>query len=139
MPELLSSPYIRALFGGLLIGGAAATFLLVVGRVAGISGIVGNVVRGHFGPRGAFPVFLVGMVLPVFIAGAGTVSYSFGLPGLAIAGLLVGAGTQLGAGCTSGHGVCGLANFSPRSLVAVLIFMLTAGVTVWLVRHGGVL
>lgn len=139
MLGFLSIPFARAFAGGLLIGAGVALFLLVVGRVAGISGIIGNVVRGHFGPRGAFPVFLLGMVLPVLLLGPGQVAYSVGLPGLAIAGLLVGAGTQLGSGCTSGHGVCGLANLSLRSLVAVLIFMATAAVTVWLVRHGGVL
>jgi uncharacterized membrane protein YedE/YeeE len=136
MTEWLSSPFLRAFAGGLLIGAAAAVFLLVVGRVAGISGLVSNVVRGHFGPRGAFPVFLVGMVAPVFVVGIGTVGYASGLPGLAIAGLLVGIGTQLGSGCTSGHGVCGLANLSSRSLAAVLIFMATAAMTVWVVRHG---
>jgi uncharacterized protein len=139
MSELLSSPYAHAFAGGLLIGGAAAVFLLVVGRVAGISGIVGSVLQGHIGPKGAFPVFLVGMIVPVLLFGSGTVSYSLGLPGLAAAGALVGAGTQLGSGCTSGHGVCGLANLSPRSLVAVLTFIATAAVTVWAVRHGGAL
>lgn len=137
MPEFLSFPYARAFAGGLLIGAAAAVFLLIVGRVAGISGIIGNVMRGHFGPGRAFPVFLLGMVLPVFLLGPGPVAYSLGLPGLAFAGILVGAGTQLGSGCTSGHGVCGLANLSVRSLVAVLIFMATAALTVWVVRHGG--
>lgn len=139
MPELLSSPFAHAFAGGLLIGGAAALFLLVVGRVAGISGIVGSVLQGHIGPKGAFPVFLVGMIVPVLLFGSGAVTYSLSLPGLALAGVLVGAGTQLGSGCTSGHGVCGLANLSPRSLVAVLTFMATAAVTVWVVRHGGVL
>ncbi len=138
MPELLSSPFAHAFAGGLLIGGAAAIFLLVVGRVAGISGIVGSLLQGHIGPNGAFPVFLVGMIIPLLLLGSGPVSYSLGLTGLAIAGVLVGVGTQLGSGCTSGHGVCGLANFSPRSLVAVLTFMATAAVTVWVVRHGGV-
>lgn len=139
MSELFSSPFAQAFAGGLLIGGATVVFLLVVGRVAGISGIIGNVVRGHFGPRGAFPVFLLGMILPVLLLGPGSVTYPLGLSGLAVAGVLVGAGTQLGSGCTSGHGVCGLANLSMRSLVAVLTFMVTAALTVWIVRHGGVL
>lgn len=137
MTELLSSPFAHAFAGGLLIGTAAAVFLLVVGRVAGISGIVGSVLQGHIGPKGAFPVFLIGMIVPVFLFGSGAATYSLGLPGLAFAGALVGVGTQLGSGCTSGHGVCGLANFSPRSLVAVVVFMATAAVTVWAVRHGG--
>jgi uncharacterized protein len=139
MSAFLSSPYAHAFAGGLLIGGAAAVFLLVVGRVAGISGIVGSLLQGHIGPKGAFPVFLVGMIIPVLLFGAGPVSYSLGLPGLVGAGVLVGVGTQLGSGCTSGHGVCGLANLSLRSLVAVLTFMATAAATVWAVRHGGAL
>ncbi|MEY4932210.1 MAG: hypothetical protein RLZZ403_530 [Pseudomonadota bacterium] len=130
---------LRAFAGGLMIGGATAVFLLVVGRIAGISGIVGSVLKGHTGPRGAFVVFLVGMLLPALVLGTGPAEFSLGLPGLALAGVLVGVGTQVGSGCTSGHGVCGLANVSPRSLVAVLTFMVTAGITVWVVRHGGVL
>ena len=130
---------LRAFAGGLMIGGAAAVFLLVVGRIAGISGIVGSVLKGHTGPQGAFVVFLVGMLLPALVLGTGPAEFALGLPGLALAGVLVGIGTQVGSGCTSGHGVCGLANVSPRSLVAVLTFMLTAGITVWVVRHGGAL
>lgn len=130
---------LRAFAGGLMIGGAAAVFLLVVGRIAGISGIVGSVLKGHTGPRGAFVVFLAGLLLPALLLGTGPVDFPLGLPGLALAGVLVGVGTQVGSGCTSGHGVCGLANVSPRSLVAVLTFMVTAGLTVWVVRHGGVL
>jgi uncharacterized membrane protein YedE/YeeE len=84
-------------------------------------------------------VFLLGMILPVLLLDPGPVTYSLGLPGLGFAGILVGAGTQLGSGCTSGHGVCGLANLSMRSLVAVLTFMVTAALTVWIVRHGDVL
>jgi len=134
-----TASFVAAFAGGLLIGAAAAVFLLLVGRVAGISGIVGNVLHGHVGPRGAFLVFLAGMLLPVLVLGTGEIHYAGGLPSLALAGLLVGIGTQLGSGCTSGHGVCGLANFSVRSLVAVLTFMATAGMTVWVVRHSGVL
>ncbi len=131
-----ASPFVAAFAGGLLIGAAAALFLLIVGRIAGVSGILGSLLRGRAGPRGAFVVFIGGMLLPALVTGAAPVSFATGLPGLALAGLLVGVGTQLGSGCTSGHGVCGLANFSPRSLVAVLVFMTTAGITVWFVRHG---
>lgn len=137
--ELASSGIAQAFEGGLLIGAASAVLILFNGRVAGISGIFANVLEGRVGPRGVNLLFLIGLIAPAFLLGVGPVQFSSGLPLLAVAGLLVGAGTQLGSGCTSGHGVCGLANLSPRSLVAVMIFMATAGLTVWLVRHGEVL
>jgi uncharacterized membrane protein YedE/YeeE len=128
----------RALFGGVLIGLGAATLLLLNGRIAGISGILGNTVRGVFGPNAWRVAFLVGLVTPAAIIGVGSVQFSLGLPLLAVSGILVGFGTRLGSGCTSGHGVCGLSNGSRRSLVATLSFMLWAGVTVYVVRHGAV-
>lgn len=128
-----------AAFGGILIGLAAAWLWLSLGRVAGISGIAGNL--GADGGRWRM-TFLLGLIV------AGPLMALFGYdvpwhapaaswPVLVVGGLLVGFGTRLGSGCTSGHGVCGMARLSPRSLVATLTFMLTAALMVFLVRHGG--
>ena len=130
---------VTALGGGLLIGLAAALFVLLIGRVAGISGIVGGLlrpVRGDIGWRIAFVAGLVGA--PLVYALAATLPaprIDAGTGALALAGLLVGVGTRYGAGCTSGHGVCGLSRLSPRSLVATLSFMAAGFVTVFVVRH----
>ncbi len=126
----------KALIGGLLIGAGAATLLLLNGRIAGISGIFENAVKGVFGPQGWRIAFLIGLVLPAAVLGLGRIEFAQGLPLLALSGLLVGFGTRLGSGCTSGHGVCGLANLSPRSLLATLTFMIVAAATVFFVRHG---
>jgi hypothetical protein len=126
----------RALLGGVLIGAGAAALLLWNGRVAGISGILHSAVRGDDGVQRWRLGFLLGLVAPAAILGVGRVEHAGGLPLLGAAGLLVGFGTRLGSGCTSGHGVCGLANLSRRSLVATLGFMASAIVTVYLVRHG---
>jgi len=134
--------YLPALGGGLLIGLSAATLLLLNGRIAGISGLVSGVVSGLRRPGErwfADAAFLIGLVLgpPVFAILAGhwpAMRIGAGLPVLALAGLLVGFGTRLGSGCTSGHGVCGLARFSPRSIVAVLVFLATGMLTVALMR-----
>jgi len=130
----VSTP-LHALLGGLLIGAGVATLLLGNGRVAGISGIAANVVRGETGPAGWRVAFLLGLVLPAIVVGVGSPAFAGGVPWLAASGLLVGYGTQLGSGCTSGHGVCGIANFSPRSLTATLAFMATGMLTVFVVRH----
>jgi uncharacterized membrane protein YedE/YeeE len=122
----------------MLIGGGAAVLLLLNGKIAGISGIAANATRGLAGEKGWRVAFLLGLVIPAAIFGLGPIEFAQGLPLLAVAGLLVGFGTQLGSGCTSGHGVCGLANLSPRSLVATLSFMTVAAVIVYLVRHGAV-
>jgi uncharacterized membrane protein YedE/YeeE len=132
------TPY-SALAGGLLIGLAAAILVLCNGRIAGISGIVGGLLRpapGDVGWRLAFLAGLFGaplvyglfwaLPMPHIDAGWGT---------LVVAGLLVGWGTRLGSGCTSGHGVCGLSRLSLRSLVATLCFMAAGFATVWVVRH----
>jgi len=127
-----------ALAGGVLIGAAAAGLLLINGRIAGISGILSGGTRP--GGAGWQWAFLAGLL----VAGAGAALAGLpvphalsgqSLPLLAVAGGLVGFGTKLGNGCTSGHGVCGLARLSPRSLVAVLVFMAVAGVTVFIRRH----
>jgi uncharacterized membrane protein YedE/YeeE len=127
----------KSLLGGTLIGAGSAALLLLNGRIAGISGILENSIRGVFGPKAWRLAFLIGLVLPALFVGLGSIEFAQGLPLLAFAGLLVGVGTRLGSGCTSGHGVCGVANISPRSLVATLCFMVVAAATVFLVRHGG--
>jgi uncharacterized protein len=127
----------KSLLGGMLIGAGSAALLLLNGRIAGISGILENSIRGVFGPKAWRLAFLIGLVLPALFVGLGSIEFGQGLPLLAFAGLLVGVGTRLGSGCTSGHGVCGVANLSPRSLVATLCFMVVAAATVFLVRHGG--
>ncbi|GAA0753027.1 YeeE/YedE family protein [Ideonella azotifigens] len=132
-----------ALAGGALIGLAAAAMALLLGRVAGISGILGGLLRPSPGESRWRLAFLIGLLLaPWLVRAAGAmpplkIEASSGL--LIVAGLLVGVGTRYGAGCTSGHGVCGLSRLSGRSLVATLVFMAAGFVTVALVRHGGVL
>jgi uncharacterized membrane protein YedE/YeeE len=130
---------ISALVGGVLIGLAASLLLLTNGRIAGISGILGRTLALEFGQHGWRILFLLG--LPV---GAGLIGIIQGglvtdihasIPTLIVAGLLVGFGTQLGSGCTSGHGVCGISRGSRRSIAATCTFMITAGAVVFLVRH----
>jgi uncharacterized membrane protein YedE/YeeE len=123
----------------MLIGAGAAALLLLNGKVAGISGIFGNAVRGVFGAQGWRIAFLLGLMLPAAVLGLGRIEFAQGLPVLALSGFLVGFGTRLGSGCTSGHGVCGLANLSLRSLTATFTFMAVAAATVFLVRHGGLI
>ena len=124
-----------SLAGGILIGIAAAMLVLLNGRIAGISGIVG----GLFSPRHGEIVwrlaFLAGLLAaPILMKGAvPRIDASFGT--LVIAGLLVGVGTSYGSGCTSGHGVCGLSRLSPRSLAATVAFMVAGVATVLVVRH----
>ncbi len=128
-----------ALAGGMLIGLAAAMFVLLNGRIAGISGVVGGLlkpVQGDVAWRAAFVLGLVGApwVYTLFAAlPQPRIDASFGA--LVIAGLLVGVGTRYGSGCTSGHGVCGLARLSPRSLVATVTFMAAGFATVFVSRH----
>jgi len=127
-----------AVEGGALVGLAAGGLYLTTGRIAGVSGIFGDLLtRTPALWRVAFIAGLVLAGLAARLAGA-RVPASLGTGGalLVIAGLLVGFGTRLGNGCTSGHGVCGLARLSRRSLVAVVVFMLSAMVTVFVARHG---
>lgn len=129
--------YLQALEGGLLIGTAVSLLLLFNGQIAGISGVLGSLVEGRSGSwRWLFLGGLIAAVLIVRLAG-GTVPGQLDLawPVLIGSGLLVGFGTRLGSGCTSGHGLCGLGNLSTRSLVATLLFMGVAFVTVFVVRH----
>jgi uncharacterized membrane protein YedE/YeeE len=126
----------HALAGGALIGVAAATLLLLNGRIAGVSGIVGSLINAEAGEQAWRLAFVVGLIAPALLFGVQPTQLPVGWLWASISGLLVGIGTRVGGGCTSGHGVCGLANFSLRSLLATLVFMSTAVLTVLLVRHG---
>ena len=128
-----------ALAGGAMIGLAAALLVLFNGRIAGISGILGGLLRRSPGEVGWRLAFLLGLVAAPAVYGLlaplPDVQVDAGTTTLLAAGLLVGLGTRYGAGCTSGHGVCGLARFSPRSLAATLAFMAAGFVTVFIVLH----
>lgn len=134
----------RGLVGGLLIGISALLLLAFNGRIAGISGIAGGLAfDAKTGDRSWRGLFLLGLLAGAALAAllpipAPAASMLHWLP-LAGAGLLVGFGTRLGMGCTSGHGICGLARLSKRSFVAVLTFMAFGFLTVFVIRHGGVL
>lgn len=132
---------ISSLIGGVLIGLAATGMLLLNGRITGISGILSQAMFSSK-ERGWRVMFLLGLL----ISGIGygywskasadfTIEASEGM--LIAAGLLVGFGTRLGSGCTSGHGICGLARLSKRSLAATVVFMASAMATVWFIRHAG--
>ncbi|OOG60570.1 hypothetical protein B0E47_03070 [Rhodanobacter sp. B05] len=129
-----------AALGGVLIGAAAVLLMAALGRVAGISGIASGLIRRRVADRGWRLAFVFGLVLaPALLwllhgdsgIGAPQVGWSW----MALAGLLVGFGTGIGNGCTSGHGVCGIARLSPRSLLATAVFMLSGIATVYVVRH----
>lgn len=128
-----------ALAGGALIGIAAGTFVLLNGRIAGISGIIGGLlkpVRGDVAWRMAFiGGLLIAPLAYVQIAALPMPQIDAGYGALMLAGLLVGIGTRYGSGCTSGHGVCGLSRLSPRSLVATATFMGAGFLTVFVIRH----
>lgn len=129
-----------ALGGGAMIGLAAGLFLILNGRIAGISGIISNIATGTLQQRLERSAFVAGLVLgPLLVAlitgNRAQIIVDASLPILVMAGLLVGFGSSLGSGCTSGHGICGLARFSPRSLVATLAFMGSGIVTTYLLRH----
>ena len=125
--------------GGVLIGLAAAVLILVNGRIAGISGIVGGLLAPRRTDVGWRLAFVAGLfcapLLAVAVGVVGAPRIDAGVGMLLIAGLLVGVGTSYGSGCTSGHGVCGLSRLSPRSLVATLAFMAAGMLTVFLTRH----
>jgi len=128
-----------SLAGGLLIGIAAAMLALFNGRIAGISGIIGGLLRlprGDSGWRAAFVLGLIGAPLLYALAfSLPRPEIDAGYSSLILAGLMVGIGTRYGAGCTSGHGVCGLSRLSPRSAVATVAFMGAGFVTVFVLRH----
>ena len=128
-----------ALIGGMLIGLAAAMFALLNGRVAGISGVLGGLLKPMRGDVGWRVAFIGGLVVAPLVYGLfatlPAVQIDASYVALVVAGLLVGVGTRYGAGCTSGHGVCGLSRLSPRSLVATLAFIGAGFVTVFVLRH----
>ena len=131
-----------SLGGGILLGLASAAFILVNGRILGISGILGGLLVPRLGDIGWRIAFLLGMAASPFVARLLLpVDYleapriEVGYIAIAVAGLLVGFGTRYGSGCTSGHGVCGLSRLSPRSLVSTLTFMGLGFLVVYVMRH----
>ncbi|MGJ7566740.1 YeeE/YedE family protein [Variovorax sp. GB1R11] len=130
---------LAALAGGVLIGIAAAMFALLNGRIAGISGVLGGLLRPAKGDRAWRIAFVLGLVgapaLYLLAAALPKPQIDAGYGALILAGLLVGIGTRYGSGCTSGHGVCGLSRMSPRSLVATAAFMGAGFATVFITRH----
>lgn len=131
------SLYLPSFAGGLMIGLSAILFLILTGRIAGISGIVGRLAQGaNASLNGAFVIgLLLGpLVYHLAFGRWPAVTISASLPLIVVAGLLVGIGSRMGSGCTSGHGVLGLARFSPRSMVAVATFLITGIITVTLMR-----
>jgi uncharacterized membrane protein YedE/YeeE len=132
---------IPALIGGGLIGLAASLMMLLNGRIAGVSGILGGLLAPASSDKAWRLAFLAGLIVAPLIAGAlGRPLAPAVMPAswlvVAAAGLLVGFGSRMGGGCTSGHGVCGIARLSTRSIVATLVFMATAALTLAVVRHG---
>jgi uncharacterized membrane protein YedE/YeeE len=134
------TPFV-AVGGGLLIGTAAALLLLLSGRIAGVSGMVATATKMGAGgtPWLQATAFLVGLpigaALIALLVRTPELIVTSSVPLLIVAGLLVGFGTRLGNGCTSGHGVCGMARLSPRSLAATATFMASAAATVFILRH----
>lgn len=130
---------LTASLGGLLIGLAAITLMAFNGRIAGISGIIGNLLPWSKSESLWKLAFIIGILLAPFIwqifAALPVSVVNTSTPSLIVAGLLVGFGTRLASGCTSGHGVCGLSRLSVRSLVATLSFMLAGFATVFIIRH----
>ncbi|MFN7225386.1 MAG: YeeE/YedE family protein [Paracoccaceae bacterium] len=133
------TPY-ASLFGGILIGLAAVILMAFNGRIAGMTAMLGGVLEPKSPDSPWRLAFLAGAIAAPLIATLLGAEFSFGSPTtgvmLAIGGVIVGVGVTYGSGCTSGHGVCGLARLSPRSLVATLTFMATTFATVTLIRHG---
>ena len=131
---------VSAAIGGALIGLSAVLLLMSTGRIAGISGIFSGLLIWRSEGKGWRIAFLAGLILAPILAGL--IGFGMAQPELpsnwaviAVAGLLVGFGTRLGGGCTSGHGICGIARLSPRSIAATIVFMLMAIVTVAITRH----
>ncbi|MGB8363319.1 MAG: YeeE/YedE family protein [Rhizomicrobium sp.] len=133
---------VSGLVGGALIGLAAIILMLTIGRIAGVCGIVLNAMKpGDAAGRSWRLAFMVGLPLgALLVTAAGlkdwsSVNFAASLPTTIIAGFIVGVGSTVGSGCTSGHGICGLARFSPRSIVATATFMIAAGATVFVIHH----
>ncbi|MFJ3317860.1 YeeE/YedE family protein [Herbaspirillum huttiense] len=130
---------VASLAGGLLIGAAASVLVLCNGRIAGISGIVAGLLPPSASDRAWRALFVLGLLLaPLLVSLASALPaprIDAGYAAIVLAGLLVGVGTRYGAGCTSGHGVCGLSRLSPRSAVATACFMAAGFLSVYLLRH----
>lgn len=136
----LPMDWVWGLAGGLMIGAAAGMFLLVNGRIMGASGILGGLADGTAGPTGREKLaFLLGLVAvpPLLVPLYASVSthVTANPVVLIVAGLLVGIGTRLANGCTSGHGVCGISRFAPRGIVSTLVYLVAGAVTMALARH----
>jgi len=133
-------PIVEALAGGVLIGIGATLLMASIGRIAGVSGIVGQLIDHPKADTGWRIAFLLGMAGAPMLYAIATgamplISFPAAQPVMIVGGLLVGFGTRLGNGCTSGHGVCGIARFSWRSFVATATFILSGILTVFVVRH----
>lgn len=130
---------LQSLIGGLLIGFSTLLMIRLLGKIAGISGIVGQLWSSGSGDRAWRFAFVAGLLISPFLYALFTplpeTVVMTSTPWLILAGLMVGFGSRLGSGCTSGHGVCGLSRLSLRSMVATVTFMTTAILVVWLVRH----
>jgi uncharacterized membrane protein YedE/YeeE len=130
---------VSAVVGGLLIGAGALSLMLFGGRIAGVSGIFADALEPRRSGRAWRLAFMTGLIVtPILVAATGRNIPAPEMPAWAVVivgGLLVGLGTRLGSGCTSGHGVCGVARLSPRSLAATVTFMLAAAVVVAVSRH----
>lgn len=130
--------FVIAFLGGALLGLSVVGYLYVNGRIAGISGLIGQVLNPHTVFKTPALWFLLGLIITPFIYGI-WVQPEIELEAspfmMIVAGILVGFGTRLGSGCTSGHGICGLSRLSKRSIVATLSFMVTGFITVYLIRH----
>lgn len=145
LPGFPEAMPVEGLTGGVFIGLAAAIMLLGLGRIAGVSGMVARAtgIADTGAPRGIAIAFVIGLPLGAFLISLISSGVSVNFPTspipLIIGGLLVGFGTRLGSGCTSGHGVCGMSRLSRRSIIATAIFMASGFVTVGLMRLGGLL
>lgn len=131
---------VSALIGGALIGLAAAIYVLGLGRVAGVSGILGGLLRPRGGEAPAQFAFVAGLLAaPLLMQAAGAalpaITIEASLPVVIAGGLLVGFGTRLGGGCTSGHGICGISRLSTRAIVATALFMAAGAAVVFVARH----
>ncbi len=139
LSDFFHSAYFAGLLGGLLIGIAAAMFVLLNGRIAGISGILGGLLQAVSGDKIWRIMFLLGMAVSPYlyqiVSDLPAVTIEADTAQLIIAGLLVGLGTSYASGCTSGHGVCGISRGSLRSIAATLTFMMAGIITVYLTRH----
>ena len=132
------SDYLISFIGGLLLGAAVVGYLYVHGRIAGISGLIGQVLNSQTVFKTPAIWFMSGLIITPFIYGLFVqpeIELNASPLMMIIAGLLVGFGTRLGSGCTSGHGICGMSRLSKRSILATMSFMFAGFVTVYIIRH----